>query len=91
MKILPDLRLGPDYISSNTWMLAYLEGYEAQNKFIIPQTSLLHYRYLVTDKDIVRFIDPAIALHLLNKELWVPSGPFIPYFQPFASYDADIN
>ena len=69
MKILPDLELGPDYISSNTWMLAYLEGYKAQNEFMILQTPLLHYRYSVADKDIVRFIDPAIALHLLNKEL----------------------
>ena len=69
IKILPDLGLGPDYISSNTWMLTYLEGYEAQNEFLILQTPLLRYRYLVADTDIVKFIDPAISLHLPNKEL----------------------
>jgi hypothetical protein len=29
MKILPDFKLGPDYISSNTWRLSYSEGYKA--------------------------------------------------------------
>jgi len=54
MKILPDLELGPDYIGSNTWRLAYSEGYEAQHRFMILQTPRLRYRYLVADEDIVR-------------------------------------
>jgi hypothetical protein len=69
MKILPDLELGPDYISSNTWRLAYSEGYEARNMFMILQTPLLRYRYLVADEDIASFIDPAISLRLSDKEL----------------------
>jgi hypothetical protein len=69
MKILPDLVLGPDYIGSNTWRLAYSEGYEARNEFMILQTPLLRYRYLVADEDIVCFIDPAISLRLSDKEL----------------------
>jgi hypothetical protein len=69
MKILPDLKLGPDYIGSNTWRLAYSEGYEAQDEFMILQTPLLYFRYLVADEDIVRFIDPALSLCLSDKEL----------------------
>jgi hypothetical protein len=68
MKILPDLELGPDHISSNTWRLAYSEGYEAKNEFMILQTPLLRYRYLVADEDVVRFLDPAISLRLSDKE-----------------------
>ena len=37
-------------ISSNTWRLAYWEGYEDRNKFMILQAPLLHYRYLMADK-----------------------------------------
>ena len=84
MKILPDFKLGPDYISSNTWRLSYSEGYKAWNEFMILQIPLLRYRYLVADEDIMRFLDPAISLRLSDKGLWVPPDPVATHSQPFA-------
>ena len=69
INILPDLGLGPDHITSNSWMLTCSEGHEAQHEFLILQTPVLRYRYLVVDQDVAKFIAPAISLHYQDKEL----------------------
>lgn len=56
IKIAPDLGpeygTDPDYITSNSWKFAYSDKYEAQCDFLILQSPLLRYRYILADNDI---------------------------------------